>query len=512
MAPDEPPQSPTDESRLVRERYEKGKRLSEAGVELYANRFTWTDHAADIHERRDILLANQAHITMAGRVMVVRSFGKAGFLKLRDQSGDLQAYVKKDVTDPEGFELFKKGLDAGDIVGVKGPMFITKHGELTVQARELRLLTKSMRPVPEKWHGLRDVEQRYRRRYVDLFANPQVRNVFFLRSRIIGFIRRMLDERGYIEVETPMMQAIYGGAAAKPFVTRHNALDMSLYLRIAPELFLKRLLVGGFERVYEINRNFRNEGLSTRHNPEFTMLELYTAGWDYTDTMALTEEMIREAARDALERTEIEFQGAAVDLTAPFRRVRIVDAVAEAIGLDLKEHRLTWGLPSREELATALGPAAVERDDVQKAVKSNDTADDALFALFEALVEPTLIQPTFVIDFPKSLCPLAKSAPREPATAERFELFIAGLELANAYSELNDPAEQLARFEQQVARRQAGDEEAMSEIDHDYVRALEYGMPPASGLGIGIDRLVMLLTDSPSIRDVILFPLMRAGR
>ena len=511
MCPDSPhqppPPAPADHERLVRERYEKAEHMRATGRDLFVGRFIPSRHAADIRARQEELLESQEEVTIAGRVMAVRRFGKAGFLELRDETDRMQVHVKKDETDPDGFELFKQSLDAGDIVGATGPMFITKRGELTVKAKTLTLLTKSMRPLPEKWHGLKDVEQRYRRRYVDLIANPEVRETFRRRSRLIAFIRRFLDERGYIEVETPMMQAICGGAAARPFVTHHNALDMDLYLRIAPELFLKRLIVGGFERVYEINRNFRNEGLSTRHNPEFTMLELYTAWWDYNDTMDLTEELIRETARQNLGRGAFEYQGQAIDLERPFRRVRILDAIAEHLQLPT-EHNLAWGLESLDELTRRLGSAAGSKLALT-ACDASDTPDEALIFTFEEAVEPTLIEPTFVIDFPKSLCPLAKSAAGDPATAERFELFVGGLEMANAYSELNDPAEQLDHFRRQVERRAAGDEEAMADIDRDYVRALEYGMPPCSGLGIGIDRLVMLLTDSPSIRDVILFPLMR---
>ena len=500
--------SPEDQERLIKERYEKAARLvQETGWPLFANRFIPANHAEDIKARQAELVESHETVTVSGRVMIVRSFGKAGFFVLRDQTGDIQVYVKAGETDEAGFELYKKWLDAGDIVGVSGAMFITKHGELTIKAATVQLLTKSMRPLPEKWHGLKDVELRYRQRYVDLIANPEVGDVFRARSRTIGFLRRFLDERGYMEVETPMMQAIYGGAAAKPFITKHHALDMTLFLRIAPELFLKRLVVGGFERVYEINRNFRNEGLSTRHNPEFTMLELYTAGWNYRDTMDLTETLIREAAQAVLGKTTLNYQGSEIDLGAPFRRVRILDAVAETLGLT-DASALRYGMTSKDELKALLGEAAA-RPEVAKILVAADSPDAALIALFEAFVEGNLAQPTFVIDYPMSLCPLTKRAPDDPATAERFEFFCCGMEMANAYSELNDPAEQLAKFEEQVGRRAAGDEEAMSDIDRDYVRALEYGMPPASGLGIGIDRLVMLLTDSPSIRDVILFPQMR---
>ena len=537
---------PPDENRLIKERYEKAARMREAGVPLFINRFIATHHAAGIHEAQQALLESQEPVTVAGRVMIVRSFGKAGFFVLRDESGQIQVYVKSGETADAGFELYKKWLDAGDLVGVSGAMFVTRHGELTIKAATVQLLTKSMRALPEKWHGLKDVELRNRQRYVDLIANPEVRETFRARSRTIAFMRRFLDERGYMEVETPMMQPIYGGAAAKPFITRHNALDMSLYLRIAPELYLKRLVVGGFERVYEINRNFRNEGLSTRHNPEFTMMELYTAGWDYQDTMALTEELIRETAREVLGKTTIDYHPEPnikekvykIDLGKSFDRVKILDAVAEAMKLG-SMHPFRWGM-EKSELASRFGieiesrstarsggavvtekhmslatdfPTLEINDNIKRVamacIGASRTADEALLMLFEEMCEKELIQPTFVIDYPKSLCPLTKSKADDPATAERFEFFCAGLEMANAYSELNDPAEQLATFEQQVARRKAGDEEAMGEVDYDYVRALEYGMAPASGLGIGVDRLVMLLTDSASIRDVILFPQMR---
>jgi lysyl-tRNA synthetase class 2 len=511
-------QEEPDENRLIKERYDKAGNLAQAGMNLFANRFIASHHAAEATQafegaEAQAQAAGQTgefitaeEFTLMGRVMIVRSFGKAGFLVLADGSGQIQVYVKLGLTDEAGYNFYKNGLDGGDVIGVTGPLFRTKHGEITLRAHTLTLLTKSMRPLPEKWHGLKDVELRYRQRYVDLIANPEVKQVFAARSKIIAFLRRYLDERGYMEVETPMMQPICGGAAAKPFITKHNALDMRLFLRIAPELYLKRLVVGGFERVYEINRNFRNEGLSTRHNPEFTMLELYTAGWDYTDTMTLTEELIRGAAQNALGFTEVQFGEHTIDLGRPFARVRIIEAVSAKLGL--AADALRWNMGSVDDLKQAIGPAAAQGE-VIGALKLAMTADEGIVAIFEALIEPTLIQPTFIYDYPKSLCPLTKSAQQDPATAERFEFFVMGMELANAYSELNDPAEQLRRFEEQVTKRAGGDEEAMGEVDRDYVRALEYGMPPCSGLGIGIDRLVMLLTNSPSIRDVILFPQMR---
>jgi lysyl-tRNA synthetase, class II len=509
------PDSPQDEqaeaaqeSRVVAARRDKAARMREAGINLYVQRYDPT-HTSDIVRRdQEALIASAGPVRMAGRVLLHRVMGKAGFLTFQDDTGRFQAYIKKDVTEPAGFDLFKENLDVGDIVGIEGPIFITKKGELTIQANRLELLTKSLRPLPEKWHGLKDIEQRYRQRYVDLIVNEPSQATFRLRSRMISAIRRQLDERGYMEVETPMMQSIFGGATARPFRTHMNSLDLDLYLRIAPELFLKRLLVGGFEKVYEINRNFRNEGLSTRHNPEFTMLELYTAYWDYRQTMDLTEALFRDTAADVLGDTTLSYQGREVDLGAPFRREKMLDLVAADLGLDAA-HGLRWGGASVGELVASLEAGGAKLGDLKAGMLEKDSADEAQVLLFEELVEPKIVQPTFVYDFPKSQCPLAKSAENDPATAERFELFCCGLELANAYSELNDPGEQLARFEEQVQRRAAGDMEAMAEVDHDYIHALEYGMPPASGLGIGIDRMVMLFTDSPAIRDVILFPLMR---
>jgi lysyl-tRNA synthetase class 2 len=532
----------TDVNRLVRERHEKAARLAESGMTLYPGRFTPSTPRVSIEQTRaraDELLASGEDVTLAGRVLIVRAFGKAGFLVVRDgsgrpgedgrHSGQIQFYVKQGVTSEAGFEYYKHGLDGGDVIGATGRLFKSKTGELTLEAKELTLLAKSVRPLPEKWHGLTDVDLRHRQRYVDLIVNPQAREVFVQRSRIIGHMRRYLESRGYLEVETPMMQPIYGGAAAKPFVTHHNALDMDLYLRIAPELYLKRLVVGGFEKVFEINRNFRNEGISTRHNPEFTMMELYTAWWDYTDTMDLCEDLYRTVAAATLGTAKVPYQGEVIDLESPIRRLPILDAVAGVLDMDVAD--LKWGMKT-VQLRTALLkrhpslPSKEPKEDFEilpKIIKEfwnnilgpkientkAKSGDKALMDLFELAVEPTLIQPTFVIDYPKSLCPLAKSKAGDPATAERFELFVAGMEMGNAYSEMNDPLEQLEKFMEQKAAREGGDEEAMNQIDHDYIRALEYGMPPVSGLGLGIDRMAMLLTDSASIRDVILFPTMR---
>jgi len=497
---------PEPRNELIQNRIDKAEAYRARGGNPFVGRFETTHKAADIRANCESLVAAGTAVRVAGRALTLRAFGKANFFHLLDGSGQIQVYVRKGVTAEADFEVFASTMDAGDIVGVEGKVFVTKTGELTVGAERLTLLAKTFRPLPEKWHGLKDVETRYRQRYVDLITNENVRATFLRRARIISGLRRELDARGYVEVETPMMQRIYGGGAAKPFVTHHNDLDMDLYLRIAPELHLKRLLVGGFDKVYEINRSFRNEGISTRHNPEFTMLEIYTAYWDYTDTMRLLEELLRATALKALGATRFVYQGREVDLGPPFARSEMLEMVRDALGLP-QSVRLCWG-PEGEEGARAALQAAPE--DVRRAVleKKGGGADEILLRLYERCVEPTLWQPTIVCDYPKSLCPLAKSKERDPHTAERFELFVGGLEMANAYSELNDPIEQEACFREQVRRREKGDEEA-SPMDEDYVRALEQGMPPASGLGIGIDRLVMLLTDSASIRDVILFPLMR---
>ncbi|MBN1866260.1 lysine--tRNA ligase [Candidatus Sumerlaeota bacterium] len=489
---------------LVRTRVNKALALREQGGNPFVNRWAPTHRADAIRRARDDYVDKDVRVRVAGRVMVVRSFGKASFFHLMDDSGKIQVYVKKGMVRDEDLEVFASTIDAGDIVGVEGRVFVTRTGELTVGAETLALLTKAYRPLPEKWHGLKDVEIRYRQRYLDLIVNDDVRETFRRRSRIVSYLRRELDRRGYLEVETPMMQPVYGGAAAKPFVTHHNALDLDLYLRIAPELYLKRLTVGGFEKVYEINRNFRNEGISVRHNPEFTMLELYTAYWDYTDTMDLLEDLIRGAALEVLGTAKFTYQEREIDLESPFARCKMLDLVREALNLP-EDTPLCWG-PDGEEGARAALAAAPEGVRSEIEAKA-DSTDEVQVLLFEHLAEPKLWQPTMVCDFPKSLCPLAKAG-ENPATAERFELFVGGLETANAYSELNDPDEQIANFRAQVERRAQGDEEATM-MDEDYVRALEHGMPPASGLGIGIDRLAMLLTDSPSIRDVILFPLMR---
>lgn len=517
-------QSPSDAylarlDRLSKERYDKVTELRDAGVNPYANGFTVTHTAADLfagwgNDSAEELEEKSVPVRVAGRVRFYRKMGKALFVKIQDRSAKpglkdgaigpenndnfLQLYVSKNALGDDGFE-FMKNIDLGDIVGVEGTLMRTRTGELTVAATSVQLLTKAVRPLPEKFKGLSDVEQRFRQRYVDLTMNEDVRTIFEQRTKIIRMMRDFLDSRGFMEVETPMMHPTPGGAAAKPFVTHHNALDLQLYMRIAPELYLKRLLVGGFERVYEINRSFRNEGLSRRHNPEFTMVEFYQAYATYEDLMDLTEELISNIAREIVGvredgRVVVETEGHEVDLTAPWRRVRVDEAVAEAFGVPVASAQDEAWLNAQVD---ALGLEMADREPGRM-----------LMELFEEKVEHTLIQPTFIIDFPASVSPLARRKESNPNEVDRFELFVLGRELANAFSELNDPEDQYMRFADQLAARDAGDEEAMA-MDEDYVRALEYGMPPAAGEGIGIDRLVMLLTGTDSIREVILFPHMR---
>jgi len=433
-------------------------------------------------------------VSLAGRLMTLRDHGKTTFADLKDRTGQIQIYLREDRLGNEAYSLMK-WTDIGDFLGVTGRLFRTRTGELTVAADEFRLLTKSLRPLPEKWHGLVDVETRYRQRYLDLVANPEAAAVFHRRSQLMREVRQFFDQRGFLEVETPMMQTVAGGAAARPFVTHHNALDMDLYLRIAPELYLKRLLVGGLERVYEINRNFRNEGIDTRHNPEFTMLEFYQAYADYHDLMTLTEELLPHLCRVLLGGEELTYQGVRISLSPPWPRLTVVEALRKVGGIREED------LEGAEELRAVAARRGVP---VQAGWGWGKLVD----ALMAHLVEPHLVQPTFLLDFPLELSPLARSQPDNPRLAQRFELFVAGLELANAYTELNDPQEQRQRFEEQLRAREGGDEEA-HRMDEDFVRALEYGMPPAAGEGIGIDRLAMLFTDSPSIRDIILFPVLR---
>jgi lysyl-tRNA synthetase class 2 len=420
------------------------------------------------------------------------------FMKVHDRSGAIQVVADKNTLGAEAYQVFKKYIEVGDVVGAVGSVIRTRTGELSIHAKKLQLLTKSLRPLPEKWHGLKDVEIRYRRRYLDLTVNREVADVFVLRARIIRHIRTFLEDRGFLEVETPMMHSLAGGAAARPFVTHHNALDMELFMRVAPELFLKRLLVGGLERVYELSRCFRNEGVSTQHNPEFTMIEFYQAYATYTDLMELTEELICSLADEVKGTRKFSYQGQEIELTPPFRRVSVHGALAEALGAS----------------AEVLGDAAALRklaDQRQVAVADDWPPGKVLMTLFDEIVEPGLVQPTFILDFPQDVSPLSRKKEGRDDLVDRFELYVAGREMANAFSELNDPDDQRERFKAQMEAKAQGDEEAMP-YDEDYVRALEYGMPPAAGEGIGIDRLVMLLADVPSIRDVILFPLLRPER
>ena len=448
----------------------------------------------------DALEADAPHTRTAGRILAIRSFGKANFIVLSDGKARIQAYVRQDSLPAQDFQIFKL-LDIGDQIGVEGTLFRTKTNELTIKVAGLTFLSKCLLPLPEKWHGLTDVEIRYRQRYLDLIVNPDSRHVFEVRSRVVTAIRAFLIARGFLEVETPMMQPIAGGALARPFVTHHNALDMQLYMRIAPELYLKRLTVGGVARVFEINRNFRNEGISTQHNPEFTMLEFYQAYADYHDLMMLTEQMFSEVARAAIGTDQLTFGEHAISLAAPFTRLSLREGARAGAERRLGTTVTEFDLRQRETAAALAARLGVE---VTPAMGAGKIASD----LFEHLCEDQLIQPTFVYDFPTEVSPLSKQKADDPDTVERFELYIGGFEVANAFSELNDPVEQRRRFEAQLAQRAGGDDEAHA-MDEDYIRALEFGMPPAGGEGVGIDRLVMLLTNSPSIRDVILFPLMR---
>ena len=481
------------------QRIKKLEQLRAAGVAPYGTRFEIKDRAGQLiklhaEKSKEILEEEKIGCTFAGRVVALRRFGKAGFAVLQDGADRLQVYLKKDLLTEQSYMVTEQ-LDLGDWIGVTGILFRTKTNEFTVEVRELTFLSKALRPLPEKWHGLTDVETRYRQRYVDLIANPDVHSIFAIRSKIIAGIRSYLIERGFLEVETPMMHPIPGGAAAKPFVTHHNALGIDLYLRIAPELYLKRLIVGGFPRVFEINRNFRNEGISTIHNPEFTMLEFYVSYADYQDLIVLTEDMVSSLAQQLLGKTVIEYQGKEITLTPPWRRWSYHQSILEVNKLDPSV------LQDREKAAAAAKSLGIQID--PKATLFNIVNE-----IFEETVEPNLIQPTFITDYPIEISPLARRKDSNPALTDRFELYIAGREIANAFSELNDPLDQRERFEGQAAQREAGDEEAHL-VDEDFLRALEYGMPPTAGEGIGIDRLIMLFTNQASIRDVVLFPQLR---
>jgi len=497
-----PPEAPAaDENHVIAERRAKLADLRGKG-NAFPNDFRRRDLASDLHAAHDAkskeeLEAAPPTACVAGRMMLKRVMGKASFATLQDMSGRIQLYLNNDATGADAHEAFKH-WDLGDIVGAEGTLFKTRTGELTIQVTALRLLSKSLRPLPEKFHGLADLETRYRQRYVDLIVNPEAKRTFALRSQLIQSVREFFVRRGYLEVETPMMHPIPGGAAARPFTTHHNALDMQLYLRIAPELYLKKLVVGGMEKVFEINRNFRNEGISPRHNPEFTMLEFYEAYQDYHYLMDLTETLLRECAQQILGTTALPYQGETIDLGKPFDRLTMPEAIAR-----YNPRFALHELAKPEFLRAALVPFDVE-------VFPSDGIGMLQLKLFEATTEDKLVQPTFIVAHPTDVSPLARANDADPSVTDRFELFITGRELANGFSELNDPEDQAARFAAQAAAKEAGDEEAMF-FDADYVRALEYGLPPTAGEGIGIDRLVMLFTDSASIRDVILFPQLKVS-
>lgn len=492
-------------------RREKLAALRARRIDPYPNDFVPNHTTAEVRRRfgelgADELASQTALVAVAGRIMSRRDFGRASFFHLRDRSGALQVYVRSDLVGAESFELFRE-MDLGDFAAVTGKPFRTKTNELTLEAREVKLIAKALRPMPEKWHGLTDVEARYRQRYLDLISNDEVRATFRRRAEIIQFLRQFFIERDFFEAETPIMQVVAGGAAARPFVTHHHALGMDLYLRIAPELYLKRLVIGGFERVFELGRVFRNEGVSTRHNPEFTILEFYQAYATYEDLMALTEELIVQLAEAIVGSRVITCGDHEIDLSPPWPRVSIPEYVAERTGLSVEQVR-SLDLALLQDAARRLRlPIAQDYGSHY----GEGAAGYLLTDLFESLAEPELIRPTFVYHYPAAVSPLARRNEAHPRFVDRFELFIAGRELANAFSELNDPDDQRARFEAQLRQRAAGDEEAQA-MDEDFLRALEYGMPPAAGEGIGVDRLVMLLTNSPSIRDVILFPHMRPDR
>ncbi|QDQ00583.1 lysine--tRNA ligase [Lysinibacillus fusiformis] len=480
-------------------RRQKMTTIRENGQDPFGSRFERTHLSTEVREQfadqtKEQLEENLQEVIIAGRIMTKRGKGKAGFAHIQDLGGQIQIYVRQDHVGEEAYELFKQA-DLGDIVGIRGNVFRTQVGELSVKAEGFTFLTKALRPMPEKFHGLQDVEQRYRQRYLDLMTNEDSKNTFITRSKIIRAIRNYLDNEGYLEVETPMLHTIAGGAAARPFITHHNALDMELYMRIAIELHLKRLIVGGLEKVYEIGRVFRNEGISTRHNPEFTMIELYEAYADYKDIMSLTENLIAHVAQEVLGSTTVQYGEDEINLAAGWKRVHMVDAVKEATGVDF------WQVMTKEQAQALAQEHGVE-------VKPSHEVGHIINEFFEQKIEETLVQPTFVFGHPVEISPLAKKNPEDERFTDRFELFIVRREHANAFTELNDPIDQRERFEAQLAEKEAGNDEA-HDMDNDFVEALEYGMPPTGGLGIGIDRLIMLLTNSPSIRDVLLFPTMR---
>jgi lysyl-tRNA synthetase class 2 len=518
-----------DEKELIAEREKKAAEIRALGGNPYANGFTPTHTASEIlakfagaispptetEKGAPPALLSEDHFKVAGRIVAIRGFGKAAFVKLQDRTGQIQVWVRRDVIGEAAFQLWKL-VERGDFIGAVGSPTLTKTGELTIVAESVTILTKATRSLPEKWHGLSDVEVRYRQRYVDLVVNPDVREVFRKRTAIVGGIRRFLDQRGYLEVETPMMHSIIGGAAARPFSTHHNALDLDLFMRIAPELYLKRLVVGGFDRVYEIGRNFRNEGLSRQHNPEFTMLEFYQAYATYQDLMALTETLFQELAREVSGGEALTYQGQAVSLASPWPRIPMKEAIVTASQRGLLPGGLERPVLDDERALQdwlARSGVAERGDELASVLRKSDSHGERVGALFDYAGEKALPEdrPAFVTEYPAETSPLSRRNDADPGKVDRFELFIVGREHANAFSELNDPADQRARFQRQVDAKAAGREETM-DYDEDYCRALEYGLPPTAGEGIGIDRLTMLLTDQPSIRDVILFPLMRPER
>ena len=483
-----------DENHLIQIRKDKLKELQEQGKNPFEiTKYNRTNSAGEIKANYEKF--EQKDVSVAGRIIAKRIMGKASFCTILDSDEKIQSYVSINDLGEESYKQFKED-DIGDIIGITGFVFKTKTGEISIHAKELVLLTKSLRPLPEKFHGLKDVDLRYRQRYVDLIMNPEVKETFRKRSQIIAEIRRILDEKGYLEVETPILNTISGGATARPFITHHNTLDIDMYLRVAPELYLKRLIVGGFDKVYEIGRNFRNEGMDIKHNPEFTNMELYAAYENMEDMMAITEELISTIAKNVLGTTKITYQGVEIDLTPAWRRVTMIDIVKEKTGVDFNE------IETDEQAQEAARKAGIEIDPIKT------TRGDILAQFFDEKVEETLIQPTIVYNYPIENSPLAKKVPEDPRMTQRFELFIGGREYANAFSELNDPIDQYERFLAQVKAREAGDEEA-NMMDTDFVNALEYGLPPTGGLGIGLDRLIMLLTDEASIRDILLFPTMK---
>ncbi len=481
------------------DRLAKVEALRKDGVDPYSNDFTPEHNCQPIFDAFNDLSAEELSeggevVSVAGRIVALRRFGKASFVKIQDRTGKLQVYFKKDIIGDDAYKLFKQ-CDAGDIIGARGKLFRTKTNELTVEATEIKLLTKGLSALPEKFHGLKDVEARYRQRYLDLISNEDSREVFLKRTKIVKLIRDFLSSKDFIEVETPMMQHIPGGAAARPFETHHNALDLELYLRIAPELYLKRLVIGGMERVFEINRNFRNEGISTQHNPEFTMLEFYQSYADYEDLMNLTEEMISAITKELHGSTKITYQGTELEFASPWERISVKDAILKFSD-------------AREGIFTDKAEALKFSKEIGLEIPKEYSHGKIILEIFEEVAEPKFVQPTFVTHYPVDVSPLARRNAEDDTVVDRFELLIAGREIANAFSELTDPIDQRERFEAQVKEREAGDTEAQ-EMDEDFLKAIEYGMPPTAGEGIGIDRLVMILTDSPSIRDVILFPLLR---